>query len=143
MRQLVGLSCVLCRERIGRDLDGRFCESCGCPVHTHCVRPAEGTGGEPRCATCGAATDRAQQEQSLHRQYKDRRTDAIGGRNPLIFVAGIVGFSIMSVSALNSTLHPRPDGRLLNTAPAIGVDLFLPVGLIGIGFCLFRLARGR
>lgn len=41
------------------------------------------------------------------------------------------------------TLNPRVDGRLFNTAPTIGFDLWLPVGIAMMGVCLFRLVRGR
>jgi hypothetical protein len=144
MRQLVGLSCVLCGERIGSIIDGRFCESCGCPIHNKCVRPTGDADRDSRCATCGANREHATREQALHQEHQSLRGDAPPvGLKPIVWIAGIIGFAIMSFSALQSTLNPRPDGRLLNTAPAIGVDIFLPIGLLGIGFCLFRLARGR
>ncbi len=64
-------------------------------------------------------------------------------RRTFAYFAGVVGFSIMAIRGLMSTLDPKPDGRLLNTAPAIGVDVFLFVGLIGIGFCIVQLIRNR
>jgi hypothetical protein len=141
MRQIVGSSCVLCRERIGSILDGQFCASCGCPVHTKCVQPAAPIDGATRCAACGTAKEHAPQEQERHRRYEDRR--ATGGRNPKIFIAGLVGCGIMTVSACNATINPAPDGRLLNTVPALGFDSFLPIGILGMGFCLIRLMMGR
>jgi ABC-type transport system involved in multi-copper enzyme maturation permease subunit len=61
----------------------------------------------------------------------------------LAWTAGIVGFSIMTIQGIISTLNPKPDGRLLNTAPSLGFDLFLVVGLLGIGYCIFMLIRSR
>ena len=58
-------------------------------------------------------------------------------------IGGIVGFSVMTLQGIISTLDPRPDGRLLNTAPAIGIDIFLVFGILGIIYCAVRLARGR
>lgn len=49
--QLVGQNCVHCGERISCELDGRFCRSCGSPIHDKCTRPGNATG----CSTCGAA----------------------------------------------------------------------------------------
>jgi hypothetical protein len=133
MRQLVGSSCALCNKQIASNTDGRFCDSCGCPVHTRCVRPVPPTDTTPRCAGCGAAVE--------YEENKDRQNDT-DSQKRLVFGAGIVGFSIMTISALNSTLHPEPDGRLLNTAPSLGFDLFLPIGLLGIGFCVYGLVWG-
>ncbi len=143
MRQLVGLSCVLCHDRIGSIIDGRFCEACACPIHMTCAKPVGDADGESLCATCGAACSQSTREQSLHREHQSNSVAPPTGRNPIVWVAGIVGFAIMSVSALLITLDPSPDGRLLNTAPALGVDIFVPIGLLGIGFCVFRLVRGR
>jgi hypothetical protein len=61
----------------------------------------------------------------------------------IAFIAGIVAFSIMTIQGIISTLNPRPDGRLLNTAPAIGFDIFLLVGLLGNGYCVVMLLRSR
>lgn len=63
--------------------------------------------------------------------------------HPGTWLAGIVGFSIMTVQGVVSTMNPKPDGRLLNTAPKLGVDVFLFVGVAGILFCLIQLIRGR
>jgi hypothetical protein len=84
-------------------------------------------------------------EHSLHQQEQQheagmRRRQA---SRPWVYIAGIVGFLIMSVQGLVSTLNPKPDGRLLNTAPSLGFDIFLFIGLLGIGFCVVQLIRGR
>jgi hypothetical protein len=36
-RHLVRLSCVRCRQAIASNAEGRFCESCGNPVHNPCL----------------------------------------------------------------------------------------------------------
>jgi hypothetical protein len=59
------------------------------------------------------------------------------------YIAGVLGFSIMTIQGLVSTLNPKPDGRLLNTAPSLGVDVFLFVGLLGIVFCVVQVVRLR
>lgn len=156
MRQLVDLSCALCGGRIGSVIDGRFCESCGCPVHMKCDSPAPATEQGPSCPACSARSALAEREQQLHREHAEQRKGLVSKEeaeregytppaapNPLKWVAGMLGFSIMSISALVSTLDPKEELRLLNTVPALGFDIFLPVGLLGIGFCLFNLARGR
>lgn len=52
MAQLAGSHCVLCQGRIGSELDGRFCEGCGNPVHlTYEAKPDSLAGGV--CADCG------------------------------------------------------------------------------------------
>jgi hypothetical protein len=48
-RQLVGMNCVRCGERIPDELDSRFCRGCGWPVHNRCAVSAEGG-----CTECGA-----------------------------------------------------------------------------------------
>jgi hypothetical protein len=53
MKQLVGLPCTLCQQRIDSIIEGRFCEGCGRPVHDACIRPAAAAPGG--CPSCGAA----------------------------------------------------------------------------------------
>jgi hypothetical protein len=55
----------------------------------------------------------------------------------------LLGFSIMAIKGIVSTISQKPDGRLLNTAPHLGVDVFLSVGVIGILACVVQLIRGR
>ncbi len=47
--QLVGRNCARCGQRISCELDGRFCQACGSPVHNDCAGPGDGT-----CPSCGA-----------------------------------------------------------------------------------------
>jgi hypothetical protein len=52
-RQLVGSTCLWCRERISSIVEGRFCGTCGNPFHDAC-REARGAPGQPgRCPACG------------------------------------------------------------------------------------------
>lgn len=76
MRQLAGLACVFCEKPIGSMMDGRFCTSCGCPVHTHCTRPAENAERFPGCSVCGATVEHVQREQGLHADDERERIEA-------------------------------------------------------------------
>jgi hypothetical protein len=51
MRQLVGLKCSVCQQRISSILEGSFCDQCGSPLHDQC-RKAEATTGEKSCPVC-------------------------------------------------------------------------------------------
>jgi hypothetical protein len=61
--QLVGMSCAACQQRIGSEIDGRFCEGCGNPVHDLCApQAASGSNDElltahenAKCSRCGCA----------------------------------------------------------------------------------------
>jgi hypothetical protein len=90
---------------------------------------------------CGAQPDQIQREQTRYQQDEQQRKAGSAGRSRFTYVAGILGFSVMSVQGLFSSLNPQPDGRLLNAAPTLGVDLFLFVGLMGIAFCFVQLIR--
>lgn len=50
-KQLVGMSCVRCDQRISASFDSRICPGCGWPVHDRCAAPAE-----DGCLQCGAGT---------------------------------------------------------------------------------------
>lgn len=61
--QLVGQSCARCAGRIGSEIDGRFCEVCGNPVHNRCSKCPPGPASnddilsaadEKTCPRCGA-----------------------------------------------------------------------------------------
>lgn len=80
---------------------------------------------------------------SAQQSYDPKAANDSHQRKRIAYSAGVLGFSIMSIQGLVSTLNPSPDGRVLNTAPAIGVDLFLFVGVLGIMYCAFQLIRGR
>ena len=54
MQQLVNSTCVLCQQRIGSIVEGRFCARCGSPVHKRCIRPESAGAAENMCSACGA-----------------------------------------------------------------------------------------
>lgn len=56
MQQLVGLACVHCSRTIGSIIDGCFCPTCGCPMHTKCMRPAHSYSPDV-CSECGTKED--------------------------------------------------------------------------------------
>ena len=142
MRQLVNTACVVCGERIKSVIDARFCDGCRCPVHDGCVKPS---GDDGSCATCGAAATRVEADRAVRQpdDYSPRKPGDPRPFRPGTYIACLVGSGIMTLSALRSTLDPRTDGRLLNTAPTLGFDAFLVLGIAGVAWSLFRLARGR
>jgi len=71
MSQLVGLPCAVCNERIGTVAEGRFCATCGSPVHTRCATPWK--RGAASCGTCGAAAELA----ATHRQQSQEEDEAV------------------------------------------------------------------
>lgn len=147
MRQLVGNGCVLCGGRIGSVLEGHFCARCGCPVHGKCPpsEPKPYAPAEPgeRCPTCGAPAQHAKVEQAKHANYDRGRELVRGGPHQKKYALGVLGGAYLALCGMWDTLNPRVDGRLFNTAPTIGFDLWLPVGIAMMGVCLFRLVRGR
>lgn len=61
--QLVGMSCAVCSQRVGSEVDGRFCEVCGNPIHNGCSKcpPAPASNDDilsvaeaSECPRCGA-----------------------------------------------------------------------------------------
>jgi len=82
MRQLVGLRCVLCEKSVGNILEGRFCESCGCPIHTKCVRSGTVASLGAGCNACGATPEDVGREKALHQQdERERRAESVGRPN--------------------------------------------------------------
>lgn len=51
LKQVVGLKCLRCQQRIGSVLEGSFCNTCDSPVHTQCARPESSAG---LCPACGS-----------------------------------------------------------------------------------------
>jgi hypothetical protein len=107
-----------------------------------CAKPNPDAAREAKCPTCGASAERAEQERRLHTQNAKERKGLItseqaerdGASQPLVspqlkWGLGALGFAIMSISALFSTINPRPNNRLLDTTPALGFDVFLPIGV--------------
>lgn len=53
MPQLVGSNCIVCQQRIQAINEGRFCQSCGNPIHNHCLKTAPKGISEGTCSICG------------------------------------------------------------------------------------------
>jgi len=68
MAQLVGSSCVLCRDRIADILEGEFCSQCGNPVHRRCARRDSGSLGV--CALCGSDPTAAAEIRKLEEEQR-------------------------------------------------------------------------
>ncbi|MHC4938506.1 MAG: hypothetical protein ACYTHK_06020 [Planctomycetota bacterium] len=73
--QVVGQPCALCRQRISSILDGRFCPSCGSPVHNACA--ISGGAGVERCAVCGVALHLAAEYRQRAREEEGEQVAAI------------------------------------------------------------------
>jgi hypothetical protein len=54
VRQLVGLSCVMCRQTVESISEGRFCPDCGSPIHRECINPPQALEDDGTCPGCGA-----------------------------------------------------------------------------------------
>src|SRR5262249_39998084 len=74
MEQLVGYACVVCGQRIDSIVEGRFCEVCGSPVHTGCVKPDGPAPGA--CAGCGGGRNGPAAQQVQSERSRRRRTAA-------------------------------------------------------------------
>jgi hypothetical protein len=87
--QLVGMSCSVCSQRIGMEIDGRFCEGCGNPLHNTCGPPRQAVSNDellsaheqPKCPRCGCdpKTLIARQVREVwlgHRAWKEMETEA-------------------------------------------------------------------
>ena len=77
MPQLVGSVCVICQQRIGSILEGKFCKRCDAAVHNSCVAPDAERAAEGHCPDCGAnvteaKSKRRQEEQELRARLSSR-----------------------------------------------------------------------
>jgi hypothetical protein len=79
MRQLVGLTCVICGKKIGSVTLGRFCPECGCPVHNNCMIGGQGDLAEPACSRCGAKSESILREKALHEQHRKETGVEVSG----------------------------------------------------------------
>jgi hypothetical protein len=130
MRQLVGELCVICRERIGSEIEGHFCRACGCPVHEGCGRPAEGAA--TGCSSCGAATVDSEREQALHRKDQRQRT-SVSRQMQVLKGVGVFGLvSLLGGLRLLAYLAKNPNSGFAEIVD-VGIPLF--IGLVGIAGC--------
>ncbi len=127
MRQLVGLSCVLCGREIGSIVEGRFCPACGCPVHKNCAGRAADDRTAEGCPTCGAKPADVRREEKHERQEVRQNAQGVKRRrvlwalvtSALLIVYGLVQLGIYL------TRTPAPE-----FAGVVDSSLTLMVGLI-------------
>lgn len=55
--QLVGQTCIHCRERVTRETDARLCPKCSRAVHLACSQRALTTSASGSCRACGAPAE--------------------------------------------------------------------------------------
>jgi hypothetical protein len=140
MTQLIGLPCVICSEPISTVIEGNFCPTCGCPVHTRCAKPR--LKGPESCDACGAAPEqiaahrkRAQgDEASFRLAFRRHRLtwgtlEVLGG--PVCMVFGAVLFFSFSplhawlgalIIACGAGLTVHGIALLLRTNPRVRKD---------------------
>jgi hypothetical protein len=146
--QLVGLNCTVCTQRISCDLDGRFCTTCGCPVHHECIKPISADAAGARCAACGtpaavlreladlrhAAQD--EQDEARERLRPTTRPVAAAGQcpncgliNPPSAQRCDCGFDFHARSMRQSYLSARARGQSSAGTRAVGIGC-LAVGIL-------------
>jgi hypothetical protein len=132
MRQIVGLSCAICRQAIGSILEGEFCPACGGPVHQACRRPqatAEGT-----CQTCGGdlahfvvVEARREKEREAARARLAPQEPRWRFGFPLLM---LLGFACGACPAVASAVLLAAQGDRFSYATL--VNLLLPLGAVGV-----------
>ena len=140
MMQLVGLDCVLCSETISSVLDGKFCSTCGCPVHSRCTKPSANRSGA--CAACGAdaASIASHRERSQEEAATEvRQLRAYHWTWGLMYLGGGVVLLAAGIMTVVGSVKAVSEGR--------GVivlwygAIFVGGGLILRGLVHFRAAR--
>jgi hypothetical protein len=95
MAQLVGQSCGICSGSISSITDGRFCDECGCAIHSQCSHDASHAPSDENCPSCGAIG----RQSDRHARGKHKKTSGFNNtvRGPIWVVCGIgmVGFGIV------------------------------------------------
>jgi hypothetical protein len=135
MAQLVGQMCVVCKARIGSDLDGRFCSLCGCPVHAVCVPTDASRKIEGACLACGAPPaeiaprrEAAQQQAAWQAGAPQRRRGGwMMAASAGFMLLGLVQFALAGMRPPANDRHEQR-GNVLNA--------LIPVGLGFAGFLL-------
>ncbi|VTR93776.1 unnamed protein product [Gemmata massiliana] len=136
MAQLVGQMCVICRERIGNEIDSRFCSACGCPVHTACTSVAALQKTEGACRVCGApATDVAPRRELAEQESewqaggkRRRRGGCIMAASVVFGLLGLMQFALANMRTLPTTDRHEARGNVFNG--------LVPVALGCAGFLL-------
>jgi hypothetical protein len=116
---------------------------CGSEMEKSMVQvcPKCGIVNPPNAERCDCGYDfvSGTQKKPIDPSYREAELK----KRRLGYTLGIVGFLIMSFRGFMSTMDPTPDGRLLNTAPHWGFDIFLPIGIVGIISCAIALIRTK
>lgn len=116
--QLVGQTCVHCRQRVSREAGARVCPQCGHCVHDACAKQARGAGG---CRACGAPAPPPPPAKSrVTGPAKDRGYNVI-----------LLGVGLMAVAIAGSTCAGAATGD--GQFALAGVALFLGVVLVLVG----------
>ncbi len=132
MRQLVGLLCVRCGERIGSIIDGKFCPSCGCPMHNRCLQPSgSDQANSSECPTCGAARRDVRRDQDSRSQeiLRDKRESL--RRWSLVFIGGGLLLCLWGLVRVGSYLAVAPVaemGMLVHSGVPLFVGIMVTVG---------------
>jgi hypothetical protein len=95
--QLVGQTCIHCRERVTREPDGRFCPKCGSAVHLACSKRALIAAPSGSCRACGAPATKqlagAREQQNETKGERGYRTILLG---VALMIGGILGSMLFS-----------------------------------------------
>jgi hypothetical protein len=148
--QLVGMSCAICAERIGSEIDGRFCDACGNPIHDQCSKTPPGpatnedvvSAGEasecPRCGSNPATTvSRVVREHRLLPPPTPEPTplgkaaEQVESRKSASGICGTVGMGLLAVAVMLHLSDPgaRPeDDTSVVEAILVVLGVLLTVG---------------
>jgi hypothetical protein len=147
--QLVGMQCAVCTKRVGSEIDGRFCEVCGNPVHNRCATHPAGpalnddilsVAAEAICSRCGACphTQMAQMMRQLFIRQRIRVEVAPIQRTAesdywwmrLTAVGLVSGLGLLVLCIVASTAAANPDDRTLARVGIVFGLAFLAGGLV-------------
>lgn len=130
MPQLVGRSCALCRERISREPDGRFCPECRCPVHDACVRRAPDALSPGCCRACGAPPAAGRSPGAFSTEAPKQRHGCLAVWLALMLIAN--GFAAVST--------PLLVGAIQRVTPNFPAWVVWPVALLSVLNVVFAIA---
>lgn len=128
--QLVGQTCVHCRERVTREPDARFCPRCGSAVHNACSQRALTALASGCCRACGAPTaDKA-------RPARKRAEPSKEPPAPRGYLTVLLGVALMIGGILGSMCFTGVAGNW--KFYAAGGAIFGGVVLVVVGFMQSR-----
>lgn len=120
--QLVGQTCVHCRERVTREGDARFCPKCDRAVHLACSKRALSASPSGCCRACGApAKERGAEGNKPRRsEVTERQSYRIILLGVAMMICGILGSIIFSGAGVNGPLVTA-GGAILGGAVLVAV----------------------